>query len=231
IEVDEGLGVVGPGRADPPPGGLFGCTGDGDGDGDGDGVGGEAVGGVVGDVVGELGPVGPVGGAVVVGAALLGGLNGAEGTDVVVGAVADVVGVVEVVEEVVGVVVVVVVVGPGAGATVSVNVSMASDGTPLVASRLIGQLPAEPVAGVPAIVAVPSPLSVKVTPGGRAPVSVLKACPLPVVVTVKDPGEPTVKVADEGLVKLGGKSGVMTAWAAEANSAVVTVGEIPVDST
>ncbi|MDE3204309.1 MAG: hypothetical protein KGQ66_08795, partial [Acidobacteriota bacterium] len=75
IEVGEGLGVVGPGRADPPPGGLFGC------DGDGDGVGGEAVGGVVGDVVGELGPVGPVGGAVVVGAALLGGLNGAEGTD------------------------------------------------------------------------------------------------------------------------------------------------------
>jgi hypothetical protein len=43
---------------------------------------------------------------------------------------------------------------------------------------------ADPV-GVPAIVAVPSPLSVKVTPGGKPPVLVRVGVGLPVAVTVK----------------------------------------------
>ena len=51
-----------------------------------------------------------------------------------------------------------------------------------------------PTAGVPARVAVPSPLSTKVTPVGRAPDSARPAVGLPVDVTVKVPAEPSVKV-------------------------------------
>ena len=51
-----------------------------------------------------------------------------------------------------------------------------------------------PAAGVPARVAVPSPLSMKVTPVGSAPVSVRAAVGNPVVVTVNEPAGPTVKV-------------------------------------
>ena len=55
---------------------------------------------------------------------------------------------------------------------------------------------------MPAIVAVPSPLSVKVTPAGSAPVSVIVvAAGKPgVVVTVNVPACPTVKVAWLALV-------------------------------
>ena len=42
-----------------------------------------------------------------------------------------------------------------------------------------------PAAGVPAMVAVPLPLAVKVTPAGSVPVSVRVAAGEPVVVTVK----------------------------------------------
>ena len=44
-----------------------------------------------------------------------------------------------------------------------------------------------PAAGVPARVAVPSPLSTKVTPAGSAPVSVSAGVGNPVVVTVNVP--------------------------------------------
>ena len=46
---------------------------------------------------------------------------------------------------------------------------------------------AGPAAGVPARVAVPLPLSTKVTPAGRRPVSLRAAVGKPVVVTVKVP--------------------------------------------
>ena len=56
-------------------------------------------------------------------------------------------------------------------------------------------MPAVPAAGVPEIVAVPSPLSVNVTPDGSAPFSDNWQGGHPVDVTVKVPAWPTVKVA------------------------------------
>ena len=56
--------------------------------------------------------------------------------------------------------------------------------------------------------AVPSPLSVKVTPAGSAPVSVRAAVGNPVVVTVNVPAWPTVKVALAALVIAGAWSTV-----------------------
>ena len=64
-------------------------------------------------------------------------------------------------------------------------------------------MPAVPAAGVPAIVAVPSPLLTKVTPLGRAPVLVREAIGLPVVSTLKLPGMLTENVALAGLMKAG----------------------------
>jgi len=56
------------------------------------------------------------------------------------------------------------------------------------------------LAGVPAIVAVPVPLSANVTPLGREPVSFKEGAGLPVVVTVKVPPTPTVNAAFVALV-------------------------------
>ena len=58
-------------------------------------------------------------------------------------------------------------------------------------------------AGVPAMVAVPLPLLVKVTPLGSAPDSLSVADGVPVVVTVKEPLVPAVKVELVALVKIG----------------------------
>ena len=55
-------------------------------------------------------------------------------------------------------------------------------------------MPPVPAAGVPERVPVPSPLSVKVTPPGRAPVSERAAVGKPVDVTVKLPAVPVAKV-------------------------------------
>ena len=66
-----------------------------------------------------------------------------------------------------------------------------------------GYVPPVFAAGVPASVAVPSPLSVNVTPGGSAPVSDNVELGTPVVVTVKVPAWPAVKVVPAGLVILG----------------------------
>ena len=60
-----------------------------------------------------------------------------------------------------------------------------------------------PAAAVPARVAVPLPLSAKVTPEGSAPDSVIAAVGLPVVVTENDPAVPAVKVAELALVMAG----------------------------
>ena len=66
-----------------------------------------------------------------------------------------------------------------------------------------------PTAGIPVIVAVPLPLSVKFTPVGNAPVLVRPAVGFPVVVTVKVPVDPTVNVALFPLVMEGGTCTVM----------------------
>jgi hypothetical protein len=58
---------------------------------------------------------------------------------------------------------------------------------------------------VPAKVAVPSALSVNVTPEGSVPVSPIDAVGLPVVCTVKVPAEPCVKVVPAALVIAGAK--------------------------
>ena len=63
-----------------------------------------------------------------------------------------------------------------------------------------GYAPPVPAAGVPASVAVPSPLSTNVTPVGSAPVSDKTQGGTPLVVTVKVPTKPTVKVAPTELV-------------------------------
>ena len=68
--------------------------------------------------------------------------------------------------------------------------------------------PPVPAAGVPARVAVPSPLSVRVTPLGRAPVSDSDAVGLPDEVTVKVPALPTVKVVLAAEVMAGAASTV-----------------------
>ena len=51
--------------------------------------------------------------------------------------------------------------------------------------------------------AVPSPLSVKLTPGGSAPASLIDAVGLPVVSSENDPCVPTVKAADPPLLMAG----------------------------
>src|SRR5689334_19621739 len=92
----------------------------------------------------------------------------------------------------------------GAWFTVRVNDWVASGETPLLAVMVIGNDP--PVVAVPARVAVPSPLSVNVTPLGSDPVLVIVvAAGTPgTVVTVNESATPVVKVAWSALVICGG---------------------------
>jgi hypothetical protein len=95
--------------------------------------------------------------------------------------------------------------------TVSVKVCVADGVTPLVAVRHSVYVPLVPAPGVPASVAVPLWLSVKVTPLGNAlteqPVKFALVIDVtvgePVVVTVKVPAAPRVNVVLLALVKLG----------------------------
>ena len=64
-------------------------------------------------------------------------------------------------------------------------------------------MPLAPDAGIPARVAVPSLLSTRVTPTGNVPVLVTAAIGDPVVVTLKDPAAPAVKVAEAAEVIAG----------------------------
>ena len=64
-------------------------------------------------------------------------------------------------------------------------------------------VPAVPDPGVPLSVAVPFPLSLKVTPLGSVPDSLSDGVGDPVVVTVKLPAVPTAKVVLFALVMLG----------------------------
>jgi hypothetical protein len=73
----------------------------------------------------------------------------------------------------------------------------------LLAVIVIGYVPAVPAAGVPASVAVPLPLSLKVTGLGNGPDSLRAGVGEPVVVTVNVPAEPTVKVVLFALVIAG----------------------------
>src|SRR5271165_1841488 len=96
----------------------------------------------------------------------------------------------------------------GDWSTTSVNTWLAAGFTPLeaVMVRLYG--PAPPV-GVPAMVAVPLAWATKVTPLGRAPVlDSVGGNGKPVVVTVKVPACPVVKVTVLALVIAGAWSTV-----------------------
>ena len=66
-----------------------------------------------------------------------------------------------------------------------------------------------PTAAVPVRMAVPSPLSVKLTPDGSAPDSVMVEVGLPVVLTGNVPRVPAVNVAELSLVIAGACSMVM----------------------
>src|SRR5712691_1061531 len=72
---------------------------------------------------------------------------------------------------------------------------------PFAAVSESGNVPAPP--GVPASVAVPLPLSVKVTPPGKVPVLLRLGVGVPVANTVKEPGAPTLNVAVLALVIAG----------------------------
>jgi hypothetical protein len=90
------------------------------------------------------------------------------------------------------------------GASLLVNVKLwVTLPTLLAAVIWIGKLPPLPAAAVPAIVALPLPLSVNVMPAGSAPVSVSAAAGAPVVATVKLNGAPTIEDADAALVIAG----------------------------
>ena len=72
-----------------------------------------------------------------------------------------------------GAVKIVVLGGVVSGTTVKAKLCVASGKTPFEAVIAIGYVPAVAETGVPESVAVPLPLSVKVTPEGSAPVSVM----------------------------------------------------------
>ena len=71
----------------------------------------------------------------------------------------------------------------------------------MLAMKVIGYVPV--ALATPLSVAVPSPLSLKETPVGSAPVSVMDGVGVPVVATVKETGEPAVKPALLALVIAG----------------------------
>jgi hypothetical protein len=95
------------------------------------------------------------------------------------------------------------------GLTVSVKVCEASGETPFDAVMVIGKLPV-PLA-VPARKAVPLPLSVKVTPDGRAPVSLRDGVGAATVVTVKLSATPWLKASESELVMEGAVGAVLNA--------------------
>ena len=89
----------------------------------------------------------------------------------------------------------------GAATALNVNVCVAFGNVPLLAVMVIAELPA--AAAVPEIVAVPFPLSVKLTPPGSDPVLLMAEVGLPVVVTVNVPAVPAVNVTLLALVIAG----------------------------
>ena len=101
----------------------------------------------------------------------------------------------------------------GGPSTVKVKDWVASGLMPLAAVMVRVKMPW--TVGVPAREAVPSPLSVKVTPAGRSPVSDSVAVGTPVETTVKLPAEPSVNVVELPLVMVGATSTVkVKVWVA-----------------
>ena len=88
----------------------------------------------------------------------------------------------------------------GGPTTMRVKAWVASGLTPFVAVILTAYVPPVPGAGVPASAAVPSPLSLNVTPRGSAPFSDKPGVGAPVDVTAKVPAWPTSKVVWPALV-------------------------------
>ena len=86
----------------------------------------------------------------------------------------------------------------GVTSTATVS-SCVADVTELVAEIVTGTVPPEPV-GVPARVAVPSPLSVNVNPAGTAPATARAGAGKPDVSTVNVPDCPTTNAAWSALV-------------------------------
>ena len=82
------------------------------------------------------------------------------------------------------------------------------------ATKVIGYSPPDPASGVPLSVAVPPPLSVKVTPGGREPISVIDGAGSPVVVTVNDPALATANADEAALVIVGATGKNWVYWMA-----------------
>lgn len=100
----------------------------------------------------------------------------------------------------------------GASATVRVKDCVASGAAPLLAVMVRGYVPLLPAVGDPDRVAVPSPLSIKDTPAGRLPVSlmlVVLGTPA-VVVTVNDPGMLTTNNVLSALVMAGDVAAALT---------------------
>src|SRR5262245_34939936 len=83
----------------------------------------------------------------------------------------------------------------GAPVTVSVKLWTAGAPAPLDAVKTSGKTPPALPSGVPARVAVPLPLSVKLTPAGSAPPRAMDGLGNPVVATVKEAASPGTKVA------------------------------------
>src|SRR5205823_5546445 len=104
----------------------------------------------------------------------------------------------------------------GASSTVKAKLWLAGDPTPLLAVNVTEYVLPVAIAGVPASVPVPFPLSIKVMPPGSAPVSANDGVGLPVAVTVKVPAVPTTSVILFALVIAGGVEGGLTVSPAQA---------------
>ena len=78
----------------------------------------------------------------------------------------------------------------------------------MLAVKVMGYVPEVPLAGVPERVPAPLPLSVKVMPDGKTPVSVSEGVGIPAVVTVKVLGVLSMNVVAFGLVMLSGSTKV-----------------------
>jgi hypothetical protein len=104
--------------------------------------------------------------------------------------------------------------------TVSVKACVAFVPTPLAAVIVSGYVPPVAAPGVPASVAVPLPLFVNVTPAGKHAALESVALGNPVVVNVKVPAVPTVKIVALTLVMAG-------AWLTVSVKACVAVAPTP----
>ena len=114
------------------------------------------------------------------------------------------------------------VVTAGAWFTVTVSVWVPLGFTPFDAVRLSEYTPPVPAAGVPARVAVPLPLSVKLSPVGTVPVLLMAGVgdAVAVVVIVNEPAVPTVKEVLFALVNA-------AAWLTDTLSVWVALGFTP----